>query len=178
MNKWTFLILLSYLKLVFILINELTHELLTEKQCFPTWSSLSVTEICMWNIDMYAKYRPISTGASANNMDRLSPIPKGNRILIYSTMVWSVASHVAVCAFLLCKSARVKITFSVQGPEHSRQLYSILSIYFQTMVGSGSSQKNLCVPSLRSLFTGDWGVDSLRARMCCMSPPSLEAYLC
>lgn len=98
MNKWTFLILLSYLKLVFILINELTHELLTEKQCFPTWSSLSVTEICMWNIDMYAKHRPISTGASANNMDRLSPILKGNRILIYSTMVWSVASHVAESA--------------------------------------------------------------------------------
>lgn len=103
MNKWPFLILLSYLKLVFILINELTHELLTEKQSFPTWSSLSVSEICMWNIDTNAKYRPISTGASVNNMDRLSPILKGNIILIYSTKVWSVASHVAESVLLALK---------------------------------------------------------------------------
>lgn len=99
MNKWPFLILLSDLKLVFILVNELTQELLTEKQRFPTWSSLSVSEICMFK-DMYAKYRPISTGASMNNMHRLSPTLKGNIILIYSTMVWSAASHVAESVLL------------------------------------------------------------------------------
>lgn len=140
MNKWPLLILLFYyFKLVFILMNEWTHGRLTEEQCFPAWSSfLCLKFVCSRHVNYRHKSISEHYRQAVTHPERswFSFIPPWSEVLL---IMWQSQPS------LLSKLAWVNMKFPVRGPEHSRQLYSIISIYLQRMVGSGSSQRNLFV---------------------------------